>query len=108
MRIVLQKVIARRVKETFKGVELELQQRPLVHIARAVDQHMAAGLGHIGGLVVSQLVGLDDHAVAAQHGVALQHRFKVGTPRHAVTLQKGGHHVTRRRRRLLLQLRTAL
>ena len=108
MRIVLQKVIARRVEEALKGVELELQQGPFVHIARAVDQHMATGLGQVGGLVILQLVRLDDHAAPAQHGIAFKQRFKIRATRHAVTLNKGGHGVACRCGRLLLQLRAAL
>ena len=89
MRVILEEVIARLLEKPFKGVKLELQQRPFVHIAGAVDAHLATGPGQIGRLVVLQPVGLDHHVAPAQHGVAFNHSFQIGTAKQVVAHQEG-------------------
>ena len=65
VRIVLEKVVAGGVEKALKGVQLDLQQGPLVHVASPVDAHMALRSGQVGGLVVIQSVRFNDHVGSA-------------------------------------------
>jgi hypothetical protein len=66
------------LKKPLEGVDLQFQQRAFKRVARAVDAHIAPGLGQVIGLVVLQPFGADHHVPAAQLGVAVDHGFKIG------------------------------
>ena len=75
MPVILKKVVARLVEETFKRFNFELYQGPLKHIACAIDAHVAARFGQVIGLVVLQPVSTNHRVTPAQYGIAFQHGF---------------------------------
>ena len=90
MAAVLQKFVTHIVHEAFHGFGGQLAQAPFVTVAVAVDAHMAGGAGPVAERVVFQLVGVDDQARFAQHGLTFQNRFALAVAGHAVRLQKSG------------------
>lgn len=95
------------VEKAFKRFDFERQQRAFVGIALAVDEHIAACLGQILGLVVFDAVGPHHHAKAAQCGgrgvPPLHHGLQLGAARHRVATQKRGQRVADGGRYLLGQ-----
>ena len=101
--LVAQKMVSGLVEKTFKGIHPQLQQGAFVDIAGAVDPHMAARLGQIGGLVVFEPVGLDHHVTAAQHGLAFHDRLQVRPAGDVLARNKAGQTATHFGRKGLLQ-----
>jgi len=101
--VVFQKTVAGLGEEAFERIDLELQRRAAVGVARAVDAHVATGLGLVVGLVVLHVVGADHRGAAAQHGVAFDHGFQIGAAAHPVARDEGWHLGAHRCGPLLLQ-----
>jgi hypothetical protein len=75
-------------EETLKGIDLELHLLAFVQVAILEDAHVPFCLGQIFGLVILQLICLDDHAALAQLGLPLNLGLQVGLPGDLVAKQE--------------------
>jgi hypothetical protein len=103
--VVAQEAVARLVEEADEFVDLQLQQRPLEHVARLVDVHVAGGTRHVGRLVVFQPFRAHHRVAAAQLGIAFDHRFLFGAALDAIAFHEGRQLRARGRRDVLAQHR---
>ena len=71
------KKISRVVKKAFKAAQLQRHLGATEGVAVAAEFHPTFCLSQVGGLVVTQAVGFDDHTGAAQHRVAFGHHIFV-------------------------------
>ena len=88
MGSVFQKPVAGLREKPFKCLDLEFQQRPLIHIASLVDVDIAPRARQVVGLKILHAVSTNDHVAPAKLGIALHHRFEIRTPERAIALQE--------------------
>ena len=73
--------VGRGAKEALEALDLQLQLGTAEDVAVAADHDLAGGPRQVLGLVVAEVVGVDDDRAAPELDVAFGHGIEVGTGR---------------------------